>query len=124
MSSTPEPKKTESKKVVSFETGLSQLETIVQSLEEGQIPLAEALACYEQGIKLLKHCYQSLEQAERRIEQLSSVDSAGIAVCEPFDDAATSLDEKAQSRGRKRSRTVEPNAPSDPDTIDGPGRLF
>jgi exodeoxyribonuclease VII small subunit len=39
----------------SFEECLSRLEAIVQALEEGQIPLAEALARYEEGIKLLKH---------------------------------------------------------------------
>ena len=90
-----------------FEEALSQLEAIVQSLEEGQIPLADALARYEEGIKLLKECYQSLAHAERRIELLNRVDSEGHADSESFDDSALSLEQKAQSRARRRSRNVD-----------------
>jgi exodeoxyribonuclease VII small subunit len=107
-----------------FESALLRLEEIVGALEEGQIPLADSLAHYEEGIKLLKQCYQSLGQAERRIELLSRVDSAGGAHSEPFDDSATSLEEKAQTRSRRRSHAVESDSASSQDEIDGPGRLF
>jgi exodeoxyribonuclease VII small subunit len=90
----------------SFEQALAQLETIVHQLEEGEIGLAEALAHYETGIGLLKQCYGLLERAERRIELLSGVDAAGNPITEPLADEASSLDEKAQNRGRRRSRTV------------------
>lgn len=111
---------------VTFEEALARLEAIVCALEEGQVPLAESLARYEEGIKLLKQCYQSLSEAERRIELLSRVDSDGQALSEPFDEAAQSLEEKAQSRSRRRSRPAEApaEAPADDDEIDGPGRLF
>jgi exodeoxyribonuclease VII small subunit len=108
----------------SFEEALAELEIIVQQLEEGQIPLAEGLARYEQGVKLLKQCYQLLEHAERRIELLNRVDHEGNAHSEPFDDGAISLEEKAQSRGRRRSRPAETNQQSSEDDIDGPRRLF
>jgi exodeoxyribonuclease VII small subunit len=107
-----------------FEEALARLEAIVESLEEGQVPLAESLARYEEGIKLLKQCYQSLSAAERKIELLSRVDSAGQAQCEPFDDSATSLEEKSQTRARKRSRNAESEPREAADEIDGPGRLF
>lgn len=107
-----------------FEEAVARLEAIVGALEEGQVPLAESLARYEEGIKLLKQCYQSLSAAERKIELLSRVDSAGQAQCEPFDDSATSLEEKAQSRSRRRSRNVESEPREVADEIDGPGRLF
>ncbi len=107
-----------------FEEALARLETIVAALEEGQVPLAASLARYEEGIKLLKQCYQSLSAAERKIELLSRVDSAGQAQCEPFDDSATSLEEKALSRSRRRSRTAESEPREATDEIDGPGRLF
>jgi len=107
-----------------FEEALSRLETIVAALEEGQVPLAESLARYEEGIKLLKQCYQSLSAAERKIELLSRVDSAGQAQCESFDDSATSLEEKGQSRSRRRSRSVDSEPREARDEIDGPGRLF
>ncbi len=122
MSDAQQPGKSESP--ASFEEALERLEDIVEALEEGQIPLAESLARYEEGIKLLKQCYQSLSAAERKIELLSRVDSAGQAQSEPFDDSALSLEEKAQSRSRRRSRNPNSDAPAGGDEIDGPGRLF
>jgi exodeoxyribonuclease VII small subunit len=106
-----------------FEEALVRLEAIVQALEEGEIPLAEGLARYEEGVKLLRACYQLLDSAQRRIELLSRVDPDGLEACEPFDESTQSLEEKAQKRGRRRSQPSEPQpAPSDDD--DGPGRLF
>ncbi len=90
-----------------FEEALAQLENIVSELEEGQVPLADGLARYEQGIKLLRQCYQQLEQVQRRIEVLNRVDSEGGAQCEPFDDRALSLEEKAASRGKRRTRGAD-----------------
>ena len=107
-----------------FEEALQQLEAIVAELEEGQVPLAAGLARYEQGIKLLRQCYQQLEEAQRRIEVLNRVDSEGSAQCEPFDDRALSLEEKAASRGKRRTRDSEFQAPSSEDEMDGPRRLF
>lgn len=110
--------------VPTFEEALERLETIVGDLEEGQIGLAEGLARYEQGVKLLKQCYQLLEMAERRIELLNRVDAAGQEECEPFDESETTLDGKVQKRGRRRSRPATPEALPDEDAMDGPGRLF
>ena len=107
-----------------FEEALSRLEAIVGALEEGQIPLADALARYEEGIQLLKQCYQALSHAERRIELLNRVDSEGHAQSEPFDDSALSLEEKAQSRARRRSRAVDSGPASGENEIDESGRLF
>ena len=109
---------------LSFEEALSQLDEIVQDLEEGEIPLAQGLARYEAGIQLLKQCYQLLEHAQRRIDLLNRVDSAGNAISEPFDDGALSLEQKAQTRGRRRSRPADSEVSPPQDEIDGPGRLF
>src|SRR5690349_9495693 len=86
-----------------FEQALEMLQAIVLDLEEGQIGLADSLARYELGVKLLRQCYSQLERAERRIELLSSIDLQGSAKTEIFDDEAISLDEKAKSRNRRRS---------------------
>ena len=107
-----------------FEEALLELEVIVQQLEEGSIGLAEGLARYEQGVKLLKQCYHMLEQAQNRIELLNRVDSDGNIQSEPFDEGALSLEQKAQARSRRRSRAPEAQPPSDSDAMDGPGRLF
>ena len=107
-----------------FEQALARLELIVQALEEGEIPLAEALAGYEEGVSLLRRCYQLLEGAQRRIELLSRVGSDGKEVCEPFDEGGATLEEKAAKRGKRRSRPATSEAGAAEDEIDGPGRLF
>lgn len=114
----------ESQPEPTFEQALERLQTIVQDLEQGQIPLAEGLARYEEGVKLLGKCYQLLEGAQRRIELLNRVGPDGKEECEPFDERDVPLEEKAQSRGRRRSRRAEPEAGTAEDEIDGPGRLF
>jgi exodeoxyribonuclease VII small subunit len=108
---------------VTFEQALARLEVIVRELEEGSVGLAEGLAHYEEGVKLLRQCYQLIEGVERRIELLNRVDSAGSEICEPFDEGTDSLEEKAKERGRRRSRRAQTELPQE-DEIDGPGRLF
>lgn len=55
---------------VTFEAALTQLETIVESMESGEVPLAELLAKFEEGNKLLKICEARLKDAELKIEVL------------------------------------------------------
>lgn len=55
---------------LSFETALTQLESIVESMESGDVPLAELLAKFEEGNKLLKICEARLKDAELKIELL------------------------------------------------------
>ncbi len=54
----------------SFEDALTRLESIVDSMEQGQVPLAELLTRYEEGTKLLKVCEARLKDAELKIDQL------------------------------------------------------
>lgn len=55
---------------LSFEDALGQLEAIVESMESGDVPLAELLARFEDGNKLLKVCESRLKDAEIKIELL------------------------------------------------------
>ncbi len=55
---------------LSFETALTKLEAIVDAMEQGEVPLAELLAQYEEGSKLLKVCESRLKDAELKIEKL------------------------------------------------------
>ncbi len=105
-----------------FEQALAELETIVAELEEGQTPLADSLARYQRGVRLLRECYQLLENAERKIELLNRVDSDGQAHSEPFDDQALSLEEKHHARSRRRSRADR--GQSSPENVDDSQQLF
>jgi exodeoxyribonuclease VII small subunit len=58
------------KQTPSFEDALARLESIVESMESGDVPLAELLAKFEEGNTLLKTCEARLKEAELKIEQL------------------------------------------------------
>ncbi len=55
---------------ISFETAIKQLDDIVRSLESGDIPLDEALALFEKGVKLTEVCTAKLNAAEKQIKLL------------------------------------------------------
>ncbi len=69
----------------SYEALIERLQTVVERLETGQLPLAEALQLYEEGVALAARCQQMLDAAELRVEQLV-VDADGVSTV-PWDDA-------------------------------------
>jgi exodeoxyribonuclease VII small subunit len=56
---------------LSFEQAIDQLNGIVSRIEHGQVPLQESLEQYEKGMKLIGYCRSILQDAEKRIEQIS-----------------------------------------------------
>jgi exodeoxyribonuclease VII small subunit len=72
------------KQTPSFEEALTRLETIVESMESGDVPLAELLARFEEGNALLKTCETRLKDAELKIEQLKR-QKDGSATLSSFD---------------------------------------
>jgi exodeoxyribonuclease VII small subunit len=78
---------------LSFEEAIKRLKDIVESIEQGEIPLEDSLEQYEQGMRLIKQCRGILEQAEERIEKISKAEQAESepadekAVGEPEDEA-------------------------------------
>jgi exodeoxyribonuclease VII small subunit len=69
-----------------LEKSLAELEKIVATLEEGDIPLEQALKQFEKGIKLSRECQTALQSAEQRVQVLMNGN------LEDFDSAET-LDE-------------------------------
>jgi exodeoxyribonuclease VII small subunit len=55
---------------LSFEDALAELETIVRRLEAGTGKLDEAIAAYERGALLKRHCEAKLQEAQTRIEKI------------------------------------------------------
>jgi exodeoxyribonuclease VII small subunit len=72
-----------------FEESLAELERVVRDLEDGQLGLDDALARYEQGIALIKHCQNQLLQAEQRILVLTGVEADGQPILTPFKHEST-----------------------------------
>tara|TARA_B100000029_G_scaffold499009_1_gene568749 strand:+ start:1690 stop:1920 length:231 start_codon:yes stop_codon:yes gene_type:complete len=58
------------KNTKSIESRLSELETILEELESGDLELDKALKKFEQGVKLSRECQKTLEDAELKIKIL------------------------------------------------------
>ncbi len=55
---------------MAFEDALAELERIVRGLESGQQRLEEAIAAYERGAALKRHCEAKLAEAEMRVQSI------------------------------------------------------
>ncbi|WP_374487617.1 exodeoxyribonuclease VII small subunit [Zoogloea sp.] len=56
----------------SFENAVAELEQIVHDMENGQMPLDQALAAYQRGTQLLRSCQDALNRAEQTIRTLEA----------------------------------------------------
>jgi exodeoxyribonuclease VII small subunit len=68
---------------MSFEDALSELEQIVKRLEAGSGKLNEAIASYERGALLKRHCEAKLREAQARVDQIV-VGADGVLTMEPI----------------------------------------
>ena len=59
-----------SKKQPDFETALTELEELVQQMEQGDISLEESLKLFERGVTLTRDCQKSLKDAEQKVQIL------------------------------------------------------
>ena len=59
-------------KKIDFEKSIAELESIIDALESGQLPLEKAITKYEEGMKLSHDCNKLLTEAEQKITTLSS----------------------------------------------------
>jgi exodeoxyribonuclease VII small subunit len=67
---------------VDFEAAMRDLESIVERLEQGDLPLEESLAAFERGVILTRTCQTALKEAEQKVEIL--LKKAGEPVVEDF----------------------------------------
>jgi len=74
----------ELKKTTTFEDAIGKLEELVRRMEAGQLPLADSLKAYEDGIGLIKHCHGLLKTGEAKIIKLTGADETGKPILEPF----------------------------------------
>ncbi|MBM3466801.1 MAG: exodeoxyribonuclease VII small subunit [Rickettsiaceae bacterium] len=62
---------TKSIEKMSFEEALAELEEIVNKIDTGQESLADAVASFEKGVALKKHCEKMLKEAKLKIEKVT-----------------------------------------------------
>jgi exodeoxyribonuclease VII small subunit len=53
-----------------FEKSLAELEALIARLERGDLPLAESLTLFEQGVALTRQCHERLTEARTRVQIL------------------------------------------------------
>lgn len=79
----------------SFEEALEELQAIVDQLDEGQLPLNDALQGFERGIHLYRVCSEILENAESKVELLQSHLKGSVPETVNFDSMTRSSTESA-----------------------------
>lgn len=70
-------------KAPTFEQALSELESLVETLEQGDLSLEESLKSFERGVALTRTCQAALKEAEQKVQILS--EQRVDAEPEPFD---------------------------------------
>lgn len=69
---------------IAFETALAELDNLVGQLEQGELPLEEALQRFERGVNLVRVCQTALRLAEQKVEQV--LEHNGDAEILPFSE--------------------------------------
>ncbi|RJS95011.1 exodeoxyribonuclease VII small subunit [Salinisphaera sp. Q1T1-3] len=77
--------------LAAFESSVDELESLVESLETGEISLEDALAQFERGVTLARQCQAMLKSAELRVDQLISQNDTDTLA--PFDAEQPAADE-------------------------------
>ena len=72
------------KQAIDLEKALTDLETLVEELESGDLPLEKAMKKFEDGIKLTRSCQSALKDAEQKVEILLK-SAGGDEALEEFD---------------------------------------
>lgn len=62
------------KKELTFEEAMEQLEDVVNKLEEGDVPLEEAINMFHEGMKLSKYCNDRLKQVDKQMAEVLTED--------------------------------------------------
>lgn len=72
------------KKSPHFEDSLTELEQLVDRMEQGNLGLEESLQLFERGVQLTRICQKSLQEAEQKVSIL--LEKNGETQLKPFTD--------------------------------------
>ena len=86
---------------IKFEEALKKLEKIVGELEDGDLPLDESLARYEEGIRLSRICAKKLEEAKKKVEVLVKSEDGTFELA-PFDEGVAGEERVAKESKKKK----------------------
>ena len=80
-----------------FEDSMSQLEKIVEDLEDGDLPLETAIKKFEEGVRLSRFCFDKLDETEKKVSMLLQ-DQDGNLIEKPF--AEDSANNSSENEGK------------------------
>ena len=86
-----------------FEGAMDRLETIVEQMESGKLPLEDLIVRYEEGMNLVKICQERLASAEQKIEMIAR-NSAGKTIVKDFEPAADTNTQRPANRKRRKTK--------------------
>lgn len=114
---------------LSFEEAMESLDSIVSSLEGGQLPLEDMVTAYERGMKLLRVCRSRIDSAKRRVDainlNLEGKEPAALTEFAPLDTPETTVSSSpAQAALTPRRSSPKPKEPPAPKSDPGEIRLF
>lgn len=89
---------------LSFETSLSELEDILESVDAEKVPLQELIEQFDRGTQLLSHCRTLLGEAEKKIELIR---------VKPESSATKSKNELAQTASLGDDSAAKADLPDD-----------
>ena len=64
-------------KKLSIEESFEQLDTIIGSLQQGDLSLEESFQKYEEGMKLIKHFSDTIDKVEKKLEIIEQEETEG-----------------------------------------------
>lgn len=67
---------------LTFEEAMTQLEEVIRDLEDESISLDSAMEKFEIGVKLSEYCLKKLNEAEKKIEELTRSENGKLKVSE------------------------------------------
>ena len=105
---------------INFEDAIGEIQDIVRQLEDGDLGLDESLEKFEVGVRLIRGCHTTLEEAEQKIKVLTDVDDDGNPVLSNF-DASSTIDANKKSAGRRKKQSDDDD---EKDSASGRSSLF
>lgn len=64
--------KVQSDEPSSYETAMTELESLIAQMENGQLPLEASLHAYQRGTVLIKYCQRMLEKVDQQVKVLEA----------------------------------------------------
>lgn len=105
-----------------FEQAMQALDTLVSSLESGQLPLEDMVNAYERGMKLLRVCRTRIDSARRRVEAINlnqdGKSQASLSEFAPLDSLIPTPNTKRNTtKSRDKDKDKDSGSDSDPEEI-------